>query len=645
MKTDAVDATGAVARFRGRADLVPPDGEEPLVACPKAGAEARPSRAATDVVWHVSEELPVNVRALGRENLRQVSHLHRDSVRGWSPPGTAWLRSPTLLASVAVGIVTLVLRLAYGATAPTDAAGAQLVIGSSRFDVAHGAPPAPGSWLYVAAGHAVHVVTGWSTVHSLVLLAALASAGAVALTCVVGTAFGGRWVGIAAAALVASAPVSWFAGSTVSAYGFVALVGALLVVLARRARPYRAHGVVAVLVLGLGAGVRLSVAPRLRPSRRHRRGGERAHGRPTPRRRRRRRWRAWRRGSSPSSSSNRGAARVAARRARAFSDAAHASSVFAAPASGAATNIGTFGGWSVVSLGPVIVVGVLAVLALAGARLVTRHPAGNVARRIWNTSGERTDRIERPFYQHTGAIFGAAVVPPLALVTLGRFADGGDVMWYLAPVTVLMCLPAGRLLHHRTPGVRHGAAVVATVLVAGIVAVNIERFVAAPGILPASVAHDHPGLWLSQPRYQAPYADTAATISAGDRAALSLGRLRTLADPATDLIVCGPSPAAVAVYRIVGEVLPQFRVALVGPGLFTELGGLVYRYRSSTLLVGPGGHAYFLVPGHSPEMTVLASRHEATETAAAAGFFVWRVAPGATVFGVTTAATAGPRPL
>jgi len=588
----------------------------------------------------------VNVRALGREDLRQVSHLHRDSVRGWSPPSTAWLRSPTLFASVAIGIVTLVLRLSYEATGPTNADGAQFVIGSGRFDVTHGAPPAPGSWLYVAAGHAVHVVTGWSPVESLVVLAALASAGAAALTCVVGTALGGRWVGIGSAGVVASAPVSWFAGSTVSAYGFDALVGALLVVLARRARPYRAHGVLAAVVLTLGAGVRLSILPAfvllaaiavvasvrtvgqllatavaavaglaawfvpvivIQPGGLH----------------------AWLH-----------AVHVQ------ISDAAHTSSVFAAPASGAVTNIGTFAGWSVVSLGPVIVVGILGVLALAGARLVTRHPAGNVSRRIWSTPAALTDRIERPWYQHTGAIFGAAVIPPLALVTLGRFAGGGDVLWYLAPVTVLMLLPVGRLLHHRIPGVRYATAIVATVLVATIVAVNIQRFVAAPGIVPASLAHDHPGLWISQPRYQSPYAETADTIRAADRTDQALGRLRTLADPATDVIVCVSSDHGAAVYRVLGEELPQFRVALVRPGLLMELGGLAYRERSPTLLVGTGGHALVLVTTPSPEMTSLASKGEATDTAArVAGFEVWRVAPGATAFGVRVSATAGPRPL
>jgi len=587
----------------------------------------------------------VNVRALGREDLRQVSHLHRDSVRGWSPPSTAWLRSPTFLTSVVIGAVTLALRLTYGASGPTDTDGAQFVSGSGRFDVAHGSPAAPGSWLYVAAGHAVHLVTGLNAVHSLVVLAALASAGAAALTCVAGTALGGRFVGVASALLVASAPASWFAGSTVSAYGFDTMVGALLVVLARRARPYRAHGVVAAVVLMLGAGVRLSMLPAfallagiavvasvrtvgqllatvagglaalaawLAPVIAIQPGG----------------FQAW----------------VHAVHVQ-ISDAAQSSSVFVAPASRAVTNIGTFGAWSIVSLGPVVLIGILGIVALMAARIVTRHPAGNVARRIWSTTHEPIDRIERPWYQRTGAVLGAAVVPPVALVALGRFAGGGDVLWYLAPVTVLMLLPVARLLHHRTPGVRAVAGVVASLLVAGIVAVNIQRFVAAPGILPASVARDHPGWWLSQPRYQAPYAETAQTIRSADATDRSFGQLRSVADPATDVIVCVSSQNGAAIFRRLGAELPSFRIVLVDPVQFLERDGLLFPAHTSILRVGPGGHAVFLVSTPSAQMRTLASSGAAARTATTvAGAQVWRVQPGATLFGVTVTQSSPRRP-
>jgi hypothetical protein len=360
-------------------------------------------------------------------------------------------------------------------------------------------------------------VTGLSTVHSLVLLAALASAGAAGLTSVAGTALGGRFVGLAAAALVATAPVSWFAGATVSTASFDAFLGALLIVLARRARPYRAHGVVAVLVLGLGAGIQLSAAPAFAflaaiavvasirtvghlltafvagvgavavwfvPLVLVQPGG----------------LRAWLH-----------AVHVQA------SAAAHSSSVFVAPTSGALTNLGTFGGWSLVTLAPALVVGVLGIVVLVVARLATRRPAGNASLRIWSAATEPGDRVERPWYQSTAAILVAALVPPVAYLTLDRFTDGGDVLFYLVAATVLFLLPVGRLLHHRSPGLRVAAALVATLLLAGAVAVNVQRFVAAPGILPASVVRHHPDLWITRARYQAPYADTAATIRAADR--------------------------------------------------------------------------------------------------------------------------------
>jgi hypothetical protein len=598
------------------------------------------------------------VETLRREHLRQVSHLHRAApVRGWSRTGWSSLRSPTLLAAVVLGVVTLVLRLSYAASGPTGSASASYVIGSGRFDVTRGAPGAPGYWLYVAAGHAVHVVTGLSPVHSLVLLAALASAGAAALTCVVGTDLGGRWVGLAAGALVASAPVSWFAGATVATYSFDALVGALVVVLAHRARPYGAHGVAAVV--GLGAGFRPWVVPlfallaAIAVVASVRTVGQLlatvvgAVGSVA----------VW---FVPMILVQPGGAHAWLHAVRAqISSGAHASSVFAASSSGAVTNLGTFAAWTLVSLAGAVVVGALATVGIMAARIVTRRPAGDASLRIWSTPAMPGERSERPWYQTTGAVLVAAVVPPVAVVSLGRFAAGGDVLSYLAPATVLLLLPVGRLVHHRVGGVRRTAAVVATVVVAATVAVNVQRFVAAPGILPADIARHQPGLWISRARYQAPYADTAATIGAADRADRAFAQLRSMVDPATDVIVCvSTSDAAsaqngAAVFRSIGLELPGVRVALVHPFADMELGGLLYPHHGRTLAVGPGGHALFLVPpspasapAPAPALGTLAAYGLAVRTPRrVAGFDVWRVAPGATLFGVRVTAVAGDRPL
>ncbi|MGH9017943.1 MAG: hypothetical protein ACRDY1_09380 [Acidimicrobiales bacterium] len=458
----------------------------------------------------------MNVDTLGRQNLRQVSHLHRHRLRGWATGEPSWLRSTTLAGAVVIGAATLVLRLVYGAAVATDRAGAALVAGTGHFDVRLGSPPAPGSWLYLAAGRALHDVAGLSTVHALVLVSALLSAAAAGGTCLAGTALGGRFVGLAAGAFVGTAPVAWFAGSTVSTAGVGAALAALLIVLARRARPYRAHGIVAVAALGLAAGVRLSVVPALVLV-----------------------------AAIAVVASVRtvgqllllvgaGVASVAAWLVpvavlqsgglRAWLHAVHlqlshtgsASSVFVAPAARATTNLGTAAAWSLVTLAPVAAVAVVGVVVLVLVRLVTRRPAGNTTLRIWAAGTEPTVTDERPWYQTTTAVLVAAIVPPVAVVTLGRFTGGGDVLDYLVPAAVLFLLPLGRLLHHHSPGVRRPALALAAVLVAATVVFNVQRFVAAPGILPARVIHHEPHLWISKARYGAPYADTAATIRAAD---------------------------------------------------------------------------------------------------------------------------------
>jgi hypothetical protein len=598
---------------------------------------------ATGVGWHGSEEQPVNVGSLGPGNLRQVSHLQRDSVRGWSP-NTSWLRSPTFLTAGAIGVVTLVLRLLYAATAATDNDGIQYVVGSGRFDVSHDAPQPPGSWLYVATGHALHVVTGLSPVSSLVLVAAVISAAAAALTCVAGTALGGRFVGIASGALVASTPVSWFAGSTVSTYSIDAFLGALLIVLARRARPYRAHGTVAVLALGLGAGVRLSVVPIfallvvIAVVASVRTVGQLlatvAVGVASVA--------AW---FIPMVVIQPGGAHEWLHAVHVlFSGTARLSSVFVAPTSGVLTNLGTLAAWSLLSLGPVFVLGVMGILVVTGAHLVTGKPGGNISLRIWSRATEPADRIERPWYQSTGAILTAALLPALAYLTLWHFTAGGDVLSFLVPATVLLLLPVARLLHHRAWTLRRVTAVVATVFVAVTVVVNMQRFISPQGILPASVATDHPGLWLSQARYQSPYTDTADAIRKAQSTAVLVAGLRAVVHPATDVVVCISAQNGVNVSRVVGAELPDTRVAVVAPLRTMEYGGLIYRQRSSILQVGPGGHAVVLTDAPLPALASLAAGGLATETTTHVhGYNVWLVAPGATLLGVTITAVPGPR--
>jgi hypothetical protein len=153
-----------------------------------------------------------------------------------------------------VGLVTLALRLLTAASGPTDWDSAQYASAVGHYDVTHGQPQPPGYWLYVISGRLIHQLTGLGTIHSLVLVAAVASAVAAGLTTMAGTDLGGRWVGVAAGTVVATCPFAWFSGSIVATYSFDMVGCSLLVILAWRARPDSWHGVAAVVALGLLAG-------------------------------------------------------------------------------------------------------------------------------------------------------------------------------------------------------------------------------------------------------------------------------------------------------------------------------------------------------------------------------------------------------
>jgi hypothetical protein len=590
----------------------------------------------------------VNLGTLGREDLRQVSRLHRHRTPGWESARAPWFAAPKVAVSAAVGLVTLALRLVFGANGPTDWDGVQYVVGSNRFDVTHGAPHPPGYWLYVEVGHVVHVVAGLSAAQSLVLVAALASAAAAALTCAAGVAVGGWWLGLAAAGVVASAPVSWFAGSTVSSYSFDALVAALLVLLAVTARPHGAHGVAAVVGLGLATGFRPSILPMFLPlaliavaasTRGVRRltmtvgAGVASVA-------------VW---FVPMVLEQPGGVRVWLHAWRAESAGAVQTSSIFSTGSGAATNVGTFAAYTLLTVGPVLVLAVAAGVALLVVRVVTGRDAGNAALRIWRDDASATaTRPGGPWYQTTPAIVAAAVVPPLAIVNLVQFAKGGYTLSYLPAATIVLLVPAVRLIRHRAPVVRRVSMVVATAAVLAVVGINVQRFVGAPGILPASFATAHPGLWISQARYGAPYIDTSATIRAADAADAAIVSLGKVVQPATDVVVTRWEDDGVAHWRAITYALPRVRAALVigSTVVYQELGGLLYYDRTVTVDVAPGGHAVFLLPRPTPELLALQRAGLAAPTdLRVVGLRAWRVAPRARLFGITVTARAGPRPL
>ena len=370
----------------------------------------------------------MNVDTLSRENLRQVSRLHRQQDPGMvdrslvaaltdpGPLGGAWASSPSFF---------------VWSTGPRNrptGAGSAIALGSLHFDVTRNRPAAPGSWLYGAAGHAIHVVSGLSPVHGLVLLAAAGlGRGRRSQLCGGHGARGtlgrsGRrrpwWPRprCRGSPVPSSPPPASTPCSVPSSSSWLG-----------RARPDRAHGVVAVFALGLGRRRPTLSRCFLFPPGRHRRGGRASERRPAPGSDRRRRRIGGRLVRPHHRDPAGGSRRLGPRRASAVGpDLGHASSVFAASSSHIVTNVGTFGGWSVVTLAPLLVVAAVALLVLAGARVITGQRGGNAGPAHLECRPPSNGRWSAlPRYQSPGAILGAALVPPVAVLTLGSVQRWG----------------------------------------------------------------------------------------------------------------------------------------------------------------------------------------------------------------------------
>ncbi|MBV8463421.1 MAG: hypothetical protein JO368_09010 [Acidimicrobiales bacterium] len=554
-------------------------------------------------------------------------------------------RWPALVMPLAVGTATLVLRLLTAARGPTDWDSAQYAAGVRGFDVTHGRPQPPGYWLYVAGGRLVHAVSGLGTIHSLVLVAALASAAAAAATAVAGRDLGGTWVGLAAGAVMATCPFVWFSGSVVATYSFDALACAVLVDLAWRARPGSWHGIGAAVALGLLAGFRpsilqsfvlLGLIPVVAATRRLRQvvatlgAGAAALA-------------LW---FVPMALQQPGGAEAWWRATRIEADgAAQATSVFDHAAAGA-TNLGTFAAYTVVALAPLAVVTLLAALVLAVRGLGGSH----------STGGHRRRPEPRPWYQRAGTILAAAIVPPMALVALVQFAKGGYLLAYLPAATIALLLPVAATFRSVRVRAEWIWLALASVGVAAVVLLGAQRFLDGQGVLPASWTSDPSvthGLWLRQPRYQAPYADTRSTIRQADAADAGLAALRPALRADADVLVLDTVDGGGNIYRNAGWALPHIRVALLLPGgvQYNELEGSLYYTRgrtAATVAVGPPGSALLLASPALPGLQSLVASGAAVAVPLPrpiGGYRAWRVRPGAAVLGVPVVARAGPRPL
>lgn len=594
----------------------------------------------------------------------------------------------------AVGLVTLVARLATAAVGPTDWDSSQYAAAVARFDVTHGRPQPPGYFLYVAAGRLIHGM-GVDTIHSLVLVSAVASALAAGLVVVAGRDLGGRWVGLAAGLLVATSPFAWFSGSIVATYSFDLLAAPLLMILAWRARPHSWHGAVALASLGLLAGFRQSALQAFALLALVAVAG-------SVRRAREAVWATLAGAAAvvvwfvPMAVTQPGGVSAWALATRIETQGAiRATSVLDLAPAGR-TNLGTVAANTTVALAPLVTLALLSAVLLGIRRLLRSAQrsdgAGPATRDGSDGSDARThvpgvspgtDRVPgnppatsstwvRPWYQSRTVILGSAVVPPLAVVTLVQFAKGGYLLAYLpGAVIALLLVPAA--LFRLNPLTATGTTpdltsanrppldprdrpasrvwmAVATSVVVAIAALGSQRFLTGTGVLPGQASQTARGSWLTQARYQAPYPDTRSAIRSADAIDRALAQLAPLIHPGRDVVVIDTVDGGSAFYRNAGWELPLARVALVTPGLaiYNEGLGSLYYTLSPTIPVGVGGSVMLISSPSLPGLAELAKNVQAFQFPHArqvADYLVWRLTPGASILGVQIVVQPGPRPL
>src|SRR5664280_1644680 len=515
-----------------------------------------------------------------------------------------------------VGAGTLALRLATAASGPTDWDSAQYASAVDHFDVTHGQPQPPGYWGDVESWRLVGRLAWLGAVHALVVVAALASALGAVLTAVAGRDLGGWWVGLAAGCVVAASPFTWFSGSIVATYSFDMVACSLLVILAWRARPGSWHGVAAVGALGLLVGFRQSIIQSFA---------------------------------------------VLALIAVVGSTRRWGQLVVTALAGLVAVGI-----WFVpmaleqpgVALAPLAAVTALAGIALLIRRLA-RSASGTTDRApaaggLPTADGPGPVAVAwvRPWYQSRWAILGAAIVPPMALVALVQFAKGGYLLAYLPAAVIALLLPVAALFgsSDRHPLPSRVWLALASVGVALVVALGAQRFLEGDGVLPQSLLRSSGTVWLEQPRYQAPYADTRATLRTADAIDDALRALGPSIRPARDVVVFDTLDGGSNIYRNAGWELPEDRIALVAPGrlLYNELHGALYYASGATTAAGRSGSAFLVASPALPglaSLTALGYALPVTTPQLIGGYRVWQILPGVAILGVRVVEASGPRPL
>jgi hypothetical protein len=323
-----------------------------------------------------------------------------------------------------------------------------------------------------------------------------------------------------------------------------------------------------------------------------------------------------------------------------------------------AVNLGTFAAYTVVALAPLAVLAVLAGVALGVRSLVLKGRAPQVGSSGpdrgsagWVGDQGSGTTWRRPWYQTRTAVLGAAMVPPMLLVGLVQFAKGGYLLAYLPAAIIALLLPLGAL-NTSAPGHRASPAwmTATSIGIVVVVALGAQRFLGGNGVLPQRLVQSSGPVWLDQPRYQAPYADTRRAIDSADAIDTALRGLAPSLQPDRDVVVFDTLDGGQNIYRNAGWALPEARVALIVPGqvLYNQLHGALYYASGDAVEVGPSGSAFLVASPALAGLASLAAQGYALPVATPlpiGGFRVFRILPGAAVLGVHVVARPGTRPL
>jgi len=292
-------------------------------------------------------------------------------------------------------------------------------------------------------------------------------------------------------------------------------------------------------------------------------------------------------------------------------------------------------------------VSMLAAVALALRALILHRPAEEGPAM---TAGPDSGWV-RPWYQSRPAVLGAAIVPPMALVALVQFAKGGYLLAYLPAAVIALLLVPGALVRAGpgTARVPAGWTVLATLGVVTVAALGAQRFLSGNGVLPEHELAST-GLWIRQPRYQAPYPDTRPAIRSADAIDVALRALGPQVRPDRDVIVFDTPDGGANIYRNAGWELPDDRIALIAPGqvLYNEQQGALYYAPGRNVAVGPSGSVFVVASPALPGLAQLVTEGYALPVPTPhliGGYRVWSVLPGVSLLGVGFTVQAGHRPL